>query len=112
MTPDSESIDSPQQHSTRYDEISPDPTERRRTSTRKFYEQFVECVNLGNYEDFADGCETAELLRNNTSKSGDVQISLKKYITPESLIEVPLETTEMNDDLKKLYEQIVEYTKT
>ena len=103
---------------------------KKENEYQKFYEQFVECVNLGNYEDFADGFETAELLRNNTSKSGEVQISLKKYIihmkgnqnefdynmdvtlTPECLIEVPIEIAEKNDDHKKLYELIVEYMRT
>ena len=97
---------------------------------QKIYEQFVECVNLNNHEDFADGFETAELLRHNTSKPRDVQISLKKYIihmkenqnefdynmdvtlTPECFIDVPLEISEKNDDHKKLYEQFVEYMRT
>ena len=87
-------------------------------------------MNLNNHEDFADGFETAELLRHNTSKPRDVQISLKKYIihmkqnqnefdynmdvtlTPECLIDVPLEIAEKNDNHKKLYEQFVEYMRT
>ena len=47
---------------------------------QKIYEQSVVCVNPGVHENFADGFESAELLRHNTSKSGDVQISLKKNI--------------------------------
>ena len=74
--------------------------------------QGAEYVNLGNYEDFPNDGETAELLRHITSKSGGVQISLKMYITSKCHIEVPLETTEKNDDPKKLDEQIVEYAKS
>ena len=47
---------------------------------QKFYEQFVECMKLGVHENFVDGFEIAELLRFNTSKSEDEQISLKEYI--------------------------------
>ena len=90
---------------------------------QKIYEQFVECVNLEEHEDFADDFETAELLRHNTSKSGDVQLSLKKYIihmkesqsetlTTEYLIDELPEIAEKNDGHKKFYEQIVEYMKT
>ena len=88
-TPDSESIDSLKQYSTRCDQISPETTGKKRNEYQKFYEQFVECVNPGNYEDFDDGLETAELPRHNASKSADVKISLKKYITPKCIIEVP-----------------------
>ena len=86
--------------------------DEKKNEYQKIYEQFVECVNLEDHEGFADGFETAELLRHNTSKSGDVHISLKKYIihmkesqneidcimgkslTPECLIEVTLEIYE------------------
>ena len=47
---------------------------------KKFYEQFVECMKLEIHENSVDDFEIAELLRFNTSKSGDEQISLKKYI--------------------------------
>ena len=104
--------------------------DEKKNEYQKIYEQFVECVNLEDHEDFAVGFETAELMRHNNSKSGDVQISLKKYIihmkesqneidcimdksfTPECLIEVPLEIAEKNDDHKKLYEEIVGYMRT
>ena len=42
---------------------------------KKFYEQFVKCTKLGIHENSID-----ELLRLNTSKSGDEQISLKEYV--------------------------------
>ena len=47
---------------------------------KKFYEQFVKCVKLGIHENSVDGVEIAELLRFNTSKPGDEQISLKEYV--------------------------------
>ena len=46
----------------------------------KFYEQFVECMKLGIRANSVEDFETAELLRFNTSKSRDEQISLKEYI--------------------------------
>ena len=42
---------------------------------KKFYEQFVECMKLGIHENSVDDFEIAELLRFNTSKSGDEQIN-------------------------------------
>ena len=47
---------------------------------KKFYEQFVKCVKLGIHENSVDGVEIAQLLRFNTSKPGDEQISLKEYV--------------------------------
>ena len=47
---------------------------------KKFYEQFVKCMKLGIRENSVDDFEIAELLRINTSKSGDEQISLEEYV--------------------------------
>ena len=47
---------------------------------KKFYEQFVKFMKLGIRENSVDDLETAELLRFNTSKSGDEQISFKEYV--------------------------------
>ena len=47
---------------------------------KKFYEQFVKCVKLGIHQNSVDGVEIAELLRFNTSKPGDEQISLMEYV--------------------------------
>ena len=47
---------------------------------RKFYEQLVKCMKLGTGENSVDGVEIAEVLRFNTSKSGDEEISLKEYV--------------------------------
>ena len=47
---------------------------------KKFYEQFVKCMKLGIRENSVDDLETAELLRFNTSKSGDEQISFEEYM--------------------------------
>ena len=47
---------------------------------KKFYERFVKCMKLGIHENSVDNAETAELLRFNTSKPGDEQISLKEYV--------------------------------
>ena len=46
----------------------------------KFYEQFGKCLELGIHENSNDGTWIAELLRFNTSKSGDEQISLEEYV--------------------------------
>merc|ERR1712134_149491 len=47
---------------------------------KKFYEQFGKCPKLGVHEDSTNRTKVAELLRFNTSKSGDEQISLKEYV--------------------------------
>jgi len=47
---------------------------------KKFYEQFSKNLKLGIHEDSANRTKIADLLRFNTSKSGDDQISLKEYI--------------------------------
>merc|ERR1711990_537993 len=48
---------------------------------KKFYEQFSKNLKLGIHEDQGSRMKVAELLRFNTSKSGDDQISLKEYIS-------------------------------
>merc|ERR1712062_601726 len=48
---------------------------------KKFYEQFSKNLKLGIHEDPAKRTKIADLLRFNTSKSGDDQISLKEYIS-------------------------------
>ena len=47
---------------------------------KTFYEQFVKCMKPGIRENSVDDFEIAELLRFNTSKSGDEQISFKEYV--------------------------------
>merc|ERR1712115_144731 len=47
---------------------------------KKFYEQFGKCLKLGIHEDSTNRAKIAELLRFNTSKSGDESISLKEYV--------------------------------
>jgi len=47
---------------------------------KKFYEQFGKCLKLGIHEDSTNRTKVAELLRYNTSKSGDEQISFKEYV--------------------------------
>merc|ERR1712048_429430 len=46
----------------------------------KFYEQFSKNLKLGIHEDTANRTKVADLLRFNTSKSGEDQISFKDYI--------------------------------
>merc|ERR1712203_840384 len=46
---------------------------------KKFYEQFGKCLKLGVHEDSTDRVKVAELLRYQTSKSGDESISLREY---------------------------------
>ena len=47
---------------------------------KKFYEQFSKNLKLGIHEDSANRTKVADLLRFNTSKTGDDLISLKEYI--------------------------------
>merc|ERR1712230_318750 len=47
---------------------------------KKFYEQFGKCLKLGIHEDSTNRNKLAELLRYQTSKSGDEMISLKEYV--------------------------------
>merc|ERR1712124_223784 len=47
---------------------------------KKFYEQFGKCLKLGVHEDSTNRVKIAELLRYQTSKSGDENISLKEYV--------------------------------
>ena len=46
----------------------------------KFYEQFGKCIKLGVHEDSTNRVKVAELLRYQTSKSGDESISFKEYV--------------------------------
>ena len=46
---------------------------------KEFYEQLVKCMKLGIDEDSTIGVKTAEVLRFNTSKSGDERINSKEY---------------------------------
>merc|ERR1712206_11534 len=61
---------------------------------KKFYEQFGKCLKLGVHEDSTNRTKVAELMRYQSSKSGDEQISFKEgqndiyYITGESVAAV------------------------
>ena len=73
-----------------------------KTGYKRTYEQFVECVNLGNYEDFA------ELTRCKTLKPEDERICKKEdenvnYNIIERLHDVFSGIAEKNDDYKKFH---------
>ena len=59
-------------HVTKYLEMLAEIAEKKDDDYKKFYEQFGKCLSLGIHE--------AALLRFNTSKSGDEQISFKEYV--------------------------------
>merc|ERR1712106_669317 len=52
----------------------------KKDAYKKCYEQFGKCLKLGVHEDSTNRTKVAELLRFNTSKSGDEQISFKEYV--------------------------------
>ena len=47
---------------------------------KKFYEQIGKCLKFGVNEDSTNRVKIADLLRYQTSKSGDESISLKEYV--------------------------------
>merc|ERR1719230_305130 len=55
---------------------------------KKFYEQFGKCIKLGVHEDSTNRIKVAELLRYQTSKSGDESISFKEYVDRMKGLEV------------------------
>ena len=54
--------------------------EKKDDDYKKFYEQFGKRLKLGIHKSFIDGVEIAELLRFNTSKSGEEHISFEEYV--------------------------------
>ena len=54
--------------------------DEKKNDFQRTYEQIDECVNLGVHENFINGVKIAEPMKGNSSKSGDVLISLKKYM--------------------------------
>ena len=55
-------------------------TDEKKDDYQRIYDQFIECMKLGVHENLIHGVEIAELLKGNSSKSGDELISLKEYI--------------------------------
>ena len=66
-------------HVTKYLEMLAETAELK-DDRKKFYERFVKCMKLGIRENSVDDVETAELLRFNTFKPGDEQISFEEYV--------------------------------
>ena len=67
-------------HVTKYLEMLAEIAEEKDDDYKKFCEQFGKRLKLGIHESFIDGVETAELLRFNTSKPRDEQISFKECV--------------------------------
>ena len=75
---------------------------------RKFNEQFGKRLKLGIHENSVDGVEIAELLRFNTSKPGDEQISLKEYVDRmKEGLDFGEELKTESEPLKKLMNEVL-----
>ena len=64
----------------KYLEMLAEIAEKKDDDYKKFYEQFGKRLSLGIHKSFIDGVEIAELLRFNTSKSGEERISFEEYV--------------------------------
>ena len=53
---------------------------KKKDDDKKVYAQFGKCIKLGVQEDSTSRVKVAELLRYQTSKSGDESISFKEYV--------------------------------
>merc|ERR1712086_177543 len=73
---------------------------------KKFYEQFGKCLKLGVHEDSTNRTKVAELMRYQTSKSGDESISFKEF-DGKKLKSVTKEGLDIDDeDEKKKMEEL------
>ena len=52
----------------------------KKDDCKKFYVQYGKCIKLGIHEDPTNHAKVAELLRVQTSKSGEDNISLTEYV--------------------------------
>ena len=64
----------------KYLEMLAEIAEKKDDDYKKFYEQFGKRLKLGIHKSSIDGAEIAGLLRFNTPKPGDEQISFKEYV--------------------------------
>merc|ERR1712054_189255 len=85
---------------------------------KKFYEQFGKNLKLGIHEDSTNRAKLADLLRFQTSKSGDETITLKEYdgkklksVTKEGLDLDTEEEKKKTEELKAEYEPLCKLIK-
>ena len=94
-------------HVTKYLEMLAETAELK-DDRKKFYERLVNCMKFGIRENSVDEVETAELLKFNTSKPEDEQISSKEYVDRmKERLDLGEELKTESEPLKKLMNEVL-----